>query len=110
MSTTVDNKVVEMRFDNKQFEQGISQSINSLDKLKSSLNFNGTIDNGRLNSISKSVDYLASRFTALGQVFNTVKMQALGLIKSLSIDQIFAGWDKYNQIIASTQTIMSATA
>lgn len=110
MSTTVDNKVVEMRFDNKQFEQGISQSINSLDKLKSTLNFNGTIDNSRLNSISKSVDYLASRFTALGQVFNTVKMQALGLIKSLSIDQIFAGWDKYNQIIASTQTIMSATA
>ena len=40
MSTTVDNKVVEMRFDNKQFEQGINQSINSLNNLKSTLNFN----------------------------------------------------------------------
>ena len=110
MSTTVDNKVVEMRFDNKQFEQGINQSINSLNNLKSTLNFNGTIDSSKLNGISKSVEYLASRFTALGQVFNGVKMQALALVKSLSIDQIKEGWDKYNDIIASTQTIMSATA
>lgn len=110
MSTTVDSKVVEMRFDNKQFEQGISQSMNSLDKLKSTLKFDGVIDNSRLSGISKSVDYLASRFTALGQVFNGVKMQAIGMVKSLSVDQIAAGWDKYNEIIAATQTIMSATA
>lgn len=110
MSTTIDSKVVEMRFDNKQFEAGISQSINSLDKLKSTLKFDGVIDNSRLSSISKSVDYLASRFTALGQVFNGVKMQALQMVKSLSIDQISEGWNKYNTIIQSTQTIMSATA
>lgn len=34
MSTTVDERVVEMRFDNKQFEQNIQTSLSSLDKLK----------------------------------------------------------------------------
>ena len=110
MPTTVDNKVVEMRFDNKQFESGINQSIGSLTKLKQTLNFDGAIDNNRLNSIASAVDYLASRFTALGQVFNNVKMQAMAMVKSLTIDQIGEGWNKYNTIIQSTQTIMSATA
>ena len=109
-NTTIDSKVVEMRFDNKQFEQGISQSINSLDKLKSTLKFDGVIDDSKLSSIAKGVEYLSSRFTALGQVLMGVKMQAINLVKSLSIDQIGEGWVKYNQIIASTQTIMSATA
>ena len=41
MSTTVDERVVEMRFDNKQFEQNIQTSLSSLDKLKRSLNLEG---------------------------------------------------------------------
>lgn len=110
MSTTIDSKVVEMRFDNKQFEQGISQSMASLEKLKSTLKFDGVINSNKLDSIAKGVDYLASRFTALGQILMGVKMQAAAMVKSLSIDQIGEGWNKYNQIIASTQTIMSATA
>lgn len=107
---TIDSKVVEMRFDNKQFESGISQSMNSLNKLKATLKFDGVIDSKTLNGIAKGVDYLASRFTALGQVINNVKMQAIAMVKALTVDQIGAGWTKYNQIIASTQTIMSATA
>jgi hypothetical protein len=34
MSTTVDNRIVEMRFDNKQFESNVATSMNTLDKLK----------------------------------------------------------------------------
>ena len=41
MSTTIDERVVEMRFDNKQFEQNIQTSLSSLDKLKKSLNLEG---------------------------------------------------------------------
>ena len=41
MSTTVDERVVEMRFDNKQFEQNIQTSLSSLDKLKKSLTSKG---------------------------------------------------------------------
>lgn len=41
MSTTIDERVVEMRFDNKQLEQNIQTSLSSLDKLKKSLNLEG---------------------------------------------------------------------
>ena len=34
MSTTIDTRVVEMRFDNKQFESGVSTTMSTLDKLK----------------------------------------------------------------------------
>ena len=37
MSTTIDQKVVEMRFDNRQFEQNVSQTMSSIDKLNNSL-------------------------------------------------------------------------
>ena len=39
MSTTIDQRVVEMRFDNKQFESNVSTTMSTLEKLKSKLNF-----------------------------------------------------------------------
>ena len=41
MSRTIDEKVVEMRFDNSDFERNVSQSMSTLDKLKGALNFSG---------------------------------------------------------------------
>jgi len=41
MSTTIDQRVVEMQFDNKNFERNVQTSLSTLDKLKSSLNMNG---------------------------------------------------------------------
>ena len=41
MSTTIDERVVEMRFDNRQFENNVQTSMSTLDKLKQKLNFNG---------------------------------------------------------------------
>ena len=42
MSTVIDEKVVEMRFDNKQFEAGVQTSLGTLDRLKNSLKFGNT--------------------------------------------------------------------
>lgn len=41
MSTEIERKVVDMRFENRSFERNVEQSISSLDRLKESLNFNG---------------------------------------------------------------------
>ena len=41
MSKTIDERVVEMRFDNKQFEQNVQTSISSIEKLEKSLNLKG---------------------------------------------------------------------
>ena len=115
MSTTIDQKVVEMRFDNEGFEKNVSQSISSIDKLKASLNFSGL--SSSIGNIEQSVGFIASKFTALGVVATTtlvnIAQQAIQtgatMIQSLTIDQIAAGFEKYNNMIVSTQTIMSAT-
>lgn len=122
MSKTVDERVVEMRFDNSQFERGIAQSLQSLKALKDSLDFSGINDNG-LNSLTKdvsnigtNVDSIAGKFTALG----VIGVTALGKISSAAIDlgqsmvqnltkNMQEGYDKYNIMMESIQTIMYGT-
>ena len=41
MSQTIDQKVVEMRFENENFERNVATSMTTLDKLKQNLNFKG---------------------------------------------------------------------
>ena len=41
MSATIDERVVEMRFDNKQFEDGVQTSMSTLERLRKSLNLEG---------------------------------------------------------------------
>ena len=110
MSTTIDSKVVEMRFDNGQFEQGVSQSISSLDKLKASLTIDG-------NATADSLNVVVDSFSMLGVMAKRVVENltdsawatVIKTIKYLSVDQIAEGWSKYGTLMDSVQTIMSAT-
>lgn len=82
MSKTVDKRVVEMRFDNDQFEQNVKTSMSTLDKLKHALKLDGASKG--LNDISKAskgldfssiasnVETLASRFSTMGIIGMTV--------------------------------------
>ena len=116
---SVDNRVVEMRFDNKDFESDVNESISSLDKLKNALKFKDAGDG--LDEISRAADSLTNKFSVLGtisdQLFRNIandiyqlKNQFVGLVKSLSTDQITAGWGKYATKTSAVQTIMAATA
>ena len=78
MGKTVDSRVVEMRFDNKQFEAGAKQTISTLDRLKEALKLPDTskalkdIDKSvkgiSLDGIASGVDALNKRFSTLGIV------------------------------------------
>lgn len=116
---SVDNRVVEMRFDNKEFETGVSESISSLDKLKKSLKFKDEVEG--LDEIDRAAESVNKKFSVLGtisdQLFRNlaneiyqVKNQFVGMVKALSTDQIAAGWDKYAVKTQAVQTIMAATA
>ena len=127
MSTTIDSKVVEMQFDNRHFETNVSTTMSTLDKLKQKLRLDGASKGlEEINNASRKVDFsgLNNSIDTVGLKFNglyTIADQALRnittsamnagkqLLKSLSIDQITAGWDKYDQKTASVQTIMNAT-
>ena len=78
MSKTVDERVVEMRFDNAQFEKNVSTSMSTLDKLKNSLklteaskgfeNINKASNNVSFANISSGVEFLEKRFSVMGIV------------------------------------------
>lgn len=108
MSTTIDSKVVEMRFDNQQFEHGVNQSISSIDRLKSALSFNGIKSGvGTITTSINSFGIIAKR--VLENVADVAFNTGTRLVKSLSVDNIATGWAKYEEITRSTQTIMAAT-
>ena len=78
MSKTIDTRVVEMRFDNKQFEEGVKESLGTLKKLKETLDKGISGDNFKqlekaansinFKGIAAGVDFLADRFSVLGIV------------------------------------------
>lgn len=127
MSKTIDEKVVEMRFDNKDFESNVKTSMSTIEKLKRSLNFSKSADSlGEISSaaskvnmsgLSGAVDTVQAKFsalqvmavTALANITNSAINAGKNLVSSLTIDQVTAGWSKYEQKTASVQTIMNAT-
>lgn len=127
MSQEVDQRVVEMRFDNAKFEKNVQQSINSLNALNESLKFEGAEKGfAEVEKASEKVDFdrmttaletLTGKFSALEVIGMTSLVKITDkaidtgtkLAKSLSIDQVMSGWNKYAQKTASVQTIMNAT-
>ena len=82
MSNTIDNRVVQMEFDNKQFENGAKTTMTTLEKLKQSLNFNSSVNSlsklesaartFTLNGVTNSIDVVCDSFSAMGVVGATV--------------------------------------
>ena len=122
MSKTVDQRVVEMRFDNAQFERGIAQSLQSINNLKESLDFSKLKTTGLdslssdISDIGSSVDSIADKFSFFGIAGITAmsKLSSAAIDLGLSIkDNITrnmeVGYDKYNTMMQSIQTIMYGT-
>lgn len=127
MSQEVDERVVEMRFDNAQFEKNVHQTMQSLEKLNDSLRLDGA-EKGfeKIGDASAKVDFdemqgaldnLSGKFSAVEVMgvaaLSHITRQAVDtgekLVKNLSLDQVTSGWNKYAQKTASVQTIMNAT-
>ena len=127
MSTEIDQRVVEMKFDNKNFEKNIATSMDSLKRFKDSLKFEGATEgikeieketkNFDLSRMERAVDGLSSKFKVLSitaidsilRIKRRVEDAAVKLVKSLSTDNIIAGWNKLAEKTEQVQTIMNAT-
>lgn len=128
MSNEVDNQIVSMQFDNKQFESGVATSLGTIDKLKSSLSFSGAgqglgeIDRAvkgfSLNPISAGIQGVNKAWlgmttiavTAIGTITNKAVDAGLRMGKALTLDPIKAGFQNYETKINAVQTILSNTA
>lgn len=127
MTSAIDSQILELKFDNKQFEDGIRQSLNTLKTLNENLKLQGATKGlndvqaaaGRMNlgHIAQGVDTIASKFnamsviaiTALSNITNKAINAGTQLAKSLTIDPIKAGFDEYELKLGSVQTILANT-
>lgn len=125
MSQTIDNKVVGLQFNNQDFEKNVATSISTLDRLKASLNLTGAakgfdgIQNAaskvNFNVMSTALDTVQAKFSALDTIAFTALQNITNkaidagekLVKSLSIDNISAGWEKYGNKTGSVATLVA---
>lgn len=128
MSRSVDERVVEMQFDNKQFESGIKTSLKSLDNLKRGLNFDSASKSlsyiekqakgFSLAGIEKGVDIISNRFTSLGvigvtalqNITNAAINAGTRMIKALTIEPVLTGFNEYETKMGAITTILTNTA
>lgn len=125
---SIDERIVGMQFDNKQFESGVKTSLHTLDKLKEGLNLdesarslNNLGDAAKkfsLAGIADGVGSIASKFTGLGIIGVTalanIANQAVNagkkIVSALTIDPIKAGFNEYETQINAVQTILANTS
>ena len=129
MSTkTIDDRIVSLQFDNKQFEKEVSVTLSTLDKLRSKLNipastkaFDNITASAKkvdMSPISKSVDTIQAKFstldvvavTAISNITNSLLNLSKNIINSLTLKPVMTGLDEYETKINAIQTIMSNTA
>lgn len=127
MSRSIDERIVEMQFNNRQFESGVKESLGSLDRLKKGLDLDGASKSltglgeaGRkfsLAGIAEGVDTIAGKFTTLGiigvtaiqNIVNSAVEAGKRIVSALTIDPIMAGFSEYELKMGSVQTIMAGT-
>lgn len=131
MSTTIDSKVVQMRFDNANFERNVNQSISTLDKLKKALKLDGAAESfqeigdaaGKMH-LDKAID----ESDRLGQSFNALEQISIGVFRRMGemitenvtnklistakelsgLNNAIAGYGKYEQKTNAMQIMQSA--
>lgn len=126
----IDERVVEMSMDNKQFLDGVDSSLKAVTKLDNGMQFknaqNGfqmvgdAINKLDFSGLQNALDTIVDKFSVFGmlgvKVLSAVEdkiislaNQGMNFVNSMTLAQINSGWDKYNEKQKSVQTIMSAT-
>ena len=127
MSKKVDERVVEMRFDNKDFESNIKTSMSTLDKLKQSLklkdaakgleNIGNAAKKVDMGPIGKGVETVQAKFSAmqvvamtcLSNITNAAFNAGKHIVSALTIEPIMSGFQEYETQINAIQTILANT-
>ena len=127
MSRTIDERIVEMRFDNRQFERNVQTSLSTLDKLRQGLDLDGAakgLENlgdaakkCNMSALSRSVETVRAKFSALevvamttlSNITNSALNTGKRLVSALTIDPIKTGFQEYETQIGAVQTILANT-
>lgn len=125
--STIDNRVVEMNFDNSKFGTGVEKTLSMLDRLKSALGLSGASKGlqdvntaaGQFNSapMEQGAGRIAGSFTAmqavafgaLAHIGSMVASTAINMVKGFTLEPLQAGFQEYELKMGSIQTILANT-
>ena len=128
MSTSIEDKVVSLKFDNAQFAKGVMSSQKSLEQLNKSLQMKGAtkgLDDveGRANrfnlgALAEAPKTVANGFSvlagaaavALGNIASQAIATGATLLNSFTMKPIMDGFGEYETKMGSIQTILANTA
>lgn len=128
MSKEVDQRVVEMRFDNQQFEQNVKTTMSTLDRLKAALNFKGSVQgldavnnaakNNNVGLIGQAAEAVSVKFsameivamTALSNITNSAVNAGKNIVNALTLEPVMTGFQEYETQINAVQTILANTS
>ena len=127
MSTLIDSRVAEMRFDNRNFERNVATSMSTLDKLKEKLklkdvatgleNITSAANKVTFSHIGNETDTVGVKFSAMQVAATTAlvnltnaAMQAGTSIANSLISAAKSGFQEYETQINAVQTILANTS
>lgn len=112
--TDVEQKVVQMRFDDKEFDEKARKTMKTLDKLADKLSFDEVAkrSDAAFKEVTENVEKIADQaYTIIDRVIdkirNDIADKLVGYIKSATIDQVANGWQKYSDMTTAVGTLLS---
>ena len=129
-SKVIDERILSMKFDNKQFESAVSTTMGTLTKLKMKLDAMGvtkgfeklsqatkSVKTDGLNDLSAGVETVQARFsalqvvamTAISRITNSVMTLGKKLVSAVTVDPIKDGFREYETQMNAVQTILANT-
>ena len=110
----IDERIVEMSFENKKFEQGISESSKSLANFDSQLEKSGS--SAGFGSLGGVVEGVSAKFSAFGTIAVGALLEigakavevGMQLANSLVIEPITQGYQEYELTINSIKTMLAS--
>lgn len=127
MASSIDNRVAQLTLENKQFEAAAAQSLKTVNKLDDAFKMADGVKGmkdlgdatksvnveGLLNSANKVLVQFVAMEEAARQLIRSVThdiyQQGKSMVKSLTIDQVTSGWNKYTEKLSAVTTLMNAT-
>ena len=127
MSNIVDERILSMKFDNKQFESGVATSMSTLDKLKQKLNLKGAaeglqnvsaaVKNINFSGVSSGIETVQAKFSAMevvamttiSRITNSLLTLGKRLASAVTINPIKDGFREYETQMNAVQTILANT-
>ncbi len=123
--STIEDRIVALKFDNSGFEAGATKAISILDKLGEALKFKDTgqaldsvknsLSNFNMDGVTSSVEEASGRFSAFEALVTGIFINlgsrvadfGINMAKSLTVKPLMDGFSEYELQMKSVQTILS---